>query len=86
MSKPEEQVECVGSLLVHSTDVKELSDAPLGNHGDAKNTIECVGTLVVNSNEVEELSEPTQSSPSVNLKKRATAVGTLLVSVDDESK
>lgn len=83
MSKPEEQVECVGSLLVHSSDVKELADAPLGNHGDVKNTIECVGSLLVESKEVEELSDA--QSPQVNLKKRATAVGTLLVSVDDDN-
>ena len=78
MSKPEDQVECVGSLLVHSSDLQELSEeAALGNKGDAKTTIECVGSLVVPSHDVEELSEA--KSPQVNLQKRVTAVGTLLV-------
>lgn len=85
MSKSEDKVECVGSLLVHTSDVQELSDeAPLGNKGDAKNTIECVGSLVVPSQEVEELSGA--KLPEVNLQKRVTAVGTLLIPNDDAKK
>jgi hypothetical protein len=85
MSKESDQVECVGSLLVHSSDVQELTDeAALGNKGDAKNTIECVGSLVVPSQEVEELNDV--KLPEVNLKKRVTAVGTLLVPSDDDDK
>jgi len=85
MTKPEDQVECVGSLLVHSSDVQELTDeAALGNKGNAKNTVECVGSLVVPSHDVEELSDV--KLPEVNLKKRVTAVGTLLVPTDDDKK
>ena len=48
-----------------------------------KETLECVGTLLVPAHDVQELSDvPSTFSPqaaAVNLKKRGTAVGTLMV-------
>ena len=70
--------ECVGSLLVHQSDMKELSAA--SNHDPA---VECVGSLLVPTNYVKELSDPASPSlPSVNLKQRIS-VGTLLVTPED---
>ena len=79
MSTPaDHQVECVGSLLVPSRDVQELS---LEN----RTTSECVGSLLVDSKDIQELgSSPMMASSftQVNLQKRVT-VGTLLVPPDD---
>ena len=51
-----EAVECVGSLLVHTSDMQELSD---------HNAVQA------------------ELLPAVNLQKRVTAVGTLLVNQND---
>ena len=54
--------ECVGSLLVHQTDVQELSEAPPARDS------ECVGSLLVHQSDMQELSE----SPPSNLARRVT--------------
>jgi hypothetical protein len=61
----DERVECVGSLLVHTSDVKELS---YGNNKPDKD--EMVGSLLVLSRDVQELTgtagiAPQKDSPSV---------------------
>ena len=43
--------ECVGTLLVHASDVQELSTVPTNISRD-----ECVGTLLVHQTDVQELS------------------------------
>jgi hypothetical protein len=70
--------ECVGSLLVHQSDMKELSEAT-ARQGDG---VECVGSLLVHSSDVQELSESSPALPAVNLKQRIS-VGTLLVTSED---
>jgi len=55
--------ECVGSLLVHSSDVQELTNTPSKRTQD-----ECVGTLLVHQTDVQELSDV----PVSNLVRRAT--------------
>lgn len=85
-----DRVECVGSLLVHTSDMKEFgemthTDMP---HIDMPNVnvshdVECVGSLLVATNDVKELADvkmPTVSSP--NIQRRVT-VGTLLVPTED---
>ena len=90
--------ECVGSLLVNTNDMKELSevDATINNnqmtmmHMSAPNLshdVECVGSLVLPTHDIKELSSsgpltPTDGGGSTTLKRRVT-VGTLLVSTDD---
>ena len=78
----EEQVECVGSLLVHSSDLQELSSS-------SSPKTECVGSMLVQSSDMQELSDsspnphfPDMHLPAINLQKRVT-VGTLLVQQDD---
>jgi len=67
--------ECVGSLLVASSDVQELSDVAPPN-------AECVGSMLVDSKDLVELSDaPKPELPG--LQKRATAVGTLFVDRED---
>jgi hypothetical protein len=80
MSK--DPTECIGTLLVHSSDVKELSGIGMTKNHDE---VECVGSLLVHSSDVKELSEKASESffvPTVNLRQRVTA-GTLLVKPDD---
>jgi hypothetical protein len=56
-SKPDE---CVGSLLVHQQDMRELSSKTLtGQH-------EAVGTLLVNPSELKELSSKANTSNDQN--------------------
>lgn len=62
--------ECVGTLLVHQSDLKELSNA------SPKKTDECVGTLLVHSSDVQELSSDRPNE-------RDECVGTLLVHQSD---
>jgi hypothetical protein len=72
--------ECIGTFLVQSSYLKELSGMSK-NHDE----VECVGTLLVHSSDVKELSDRPSDSlslPTVNLSKRVTA-GTLLVMPDD---
>lgn len=57
MEKPtQEKVECVGSLLVHTNDLEELSAAT----PTTKEKVECVGSLLVHTSDLEELSEATK--------------------------
>ena len=46
----DKKVECVGSLLVHQSDMKELAEA------SDKKAGECVGSLLVHAEDVQELS------------------------------
>ena len=74
--------ECFGTLLVHSSDMKEFSERTQNDDGSP---VECVGSLLVHSTDVQELSEKTTipiELPTVNLRQRVTA-GTLLVKPDD---
>ena len=48
----DDKVECVGSLLVHSTDVQELSQM---KEASMKDKVECVGSLLVHSTDMQEL-------------------------------
>ena len=90
--------ECVGSLLVNTSDMKELSevDPPMNNnqmmmHMSAPNLshdVECVGSLVLPTHDIKELSDagpltPTGGTTSTSNLKRRVTVGTLLVSTDD---
>ncbi|KAG7354056.1 hypothetical protein IV203_003412 [Nitzschia inconspicua] len=70
--------ECVGTLLVPSSNLKELSAATNND------VVECVGSLLVHTSDVQELSSMSVAStlPTVNLRQRVTA-GTLLVKSDD---
>lgn len=72
----QDTIESVGTLLVHSKDMQELSSiTPFSD--------ECVGSLLVHQADVQELGEmPTPEVPEVNLKKRVSA-GTLLVPTSD---
>ena len=76
----DEKKECVGSLLVASSDVQELSEVAAAS----KITTECVGSMLVDSQDLKELSEaPAPHLPSGLLQKRDTAVGTLLIHKED---
>lgn len=57
--------ECVGSLLVHSKDVQELSSVPPPS---STSKDECVGSLLVHAKDVQELSDV----PTSNLVRRVT--------------
>jgi hypothetical protein len=72
-----DRTECVGTLLVHSSDLQELSEAIKND-----DPVECVGSLLVHSSNIQELSEGASMLPAVNLRQRVTA-GTLLVKSDD---
>ena len=78
MNNDQQPTECVGSLLVHQSDMKELSAAT------NQDQIECVGSLLVSSSDVQHLSEQSSPSslPAVHLKQRIS-VGTLLVTPED---
>ena len=52
---PEKHKECVGSLVVNSTDVQELSEAPLKIPKAVQPSGEMVGSLLVQSDELKEL-------------------------------
>ena len=67
--------ECVGTLLVHQSDMKELS-AATNNKNEAPK--EAVGSLTVSQSEMQELSESTKEATA-----NKEAVGTLLVSSGD---
>jgi hypothetical protein len=69
-------MECVGTLLVPSSDLKELSQA------NSQEQVECVGSLLVHTSDVQELTDLAPGLPEVNLQKRVT-VGTLLVTQSD---
>ena len=75
MSNPD-RIECVGTLLVHSKDVQELS-VPVPATRD-----ECVGSLLVHQSDVQEVSAAEDPGFAVNLQKRVSA-GTLLVPSSD---
>jgi hypothetical protein len=69
--------EAVGTLLVHQSDMKELSQA------SPREADEAVGTLLVHQSDMKELSSAEKPHlPEVNLTKRVT-VGTLLVTPQD---
>ena len=79
----DEKKECVGSLLVPSSDVQELSEVTTAASSSSKTT-ECVGSMLVDSQDLKELSEaPAPHLPSGLLQKRDTAVGTLLIHKED---
>jgi hypothetical protein len=65
-------VECVGSLLVPTSDVQELSERQAAQ---AKSSSECVGSVIVSSSDMRGVSNLTRRS--------TTAVGTLLVEEKD---
>lgn len=70
-----DEVECVGSLLIPTKEVQELSTSVPATEN------ECVGSLLVHSKDVQEVSTGSPiltKSTLLNLKKRHT-VGTLLV-------
>jgi len=77
--KQEQATECVGSLLVHTSDLQELSEvaAPSIMMLQTRKT-ECVGTMLVDTEDLRELS----AVAAPTLQKRAT-VGTLLVAPED---
>jgi hypothetical protein len=79
MSNLNDKVECVGTLLVHSSDLQGLSGETRRNE-----EVECVGSLLVHSSDVKELSSDRTPVvlPQVNLRSRVT-VGTLLVASND---
>jgi len=81
MKEEEQTSECVGSLLVHSSDLQELSEVAAPSFGK---TTECVGTMLIDTKDVQELSDAPVTMPDVlpTLQKRAT-VGTLFVSRED---
>lgn len=51
---PNSKDECVGSLLIHQSDMKELSSS---SSSSSNNNVECVGSLVVPSKDMQELTE-----------------------------
>lgn len=65
MSNPNEKNECVGSLIVHQSDVQELSEAPPARDSSRD---ECVGSLLVHQSDMQELAE----APVSNLTRRVT--------------
>ena len=64
----DDPVECVGSLLVHTSDVQELSESP----PEPKD--EMVGSLLVSQKDVQELTTEADATATktVNLAKRLT--------------
>ena len=83
-----DRVECVGSLLVHTSDMKEFgelthTDVPhIMPNVNVSHDVECVGSLLVATNDVKELSDVKAPTASPTIKRRVT-VGTLLVNTDD---
>ena len=55
--------ECVGTLLVHQSDLQELSECKTSGTRD-----ECVGSLLVHQSDMQELSD----APPSNLARRVT--------------
>ena len=53
MSNNNDKNECVGTLLVHQSDVKELAEVPPPTHAHD----ECVGSLIVHQSDVQELGD-----------------------------
>jgi len=72
-TKQDHHVECVGSLLVCTTDLQELTDkaAPLKVPKTVRDG-EMVGSLLVPQKDLQELSETAADSPKSNLVKRVT--------------
>jgi len=58
MSDTSKKVECVGSLIVSQSDMKELSEA------SPKKVDEAVGTLFVHSTDLQELSQESPTTPT----------------------
>ena len=80
MEETQGKTECVGSLLVHSSDLQELSTYKTEPEKDPN---VCVGSLIMHVHDVQELDTdhipfPQPSTPVEDLKKR-TAVGSLLL-------
>lgn len=75
-TEKQETVECVGSLLIHSTDVQELTDkaVPVEIPDGMTPSGEMVGSLLVQPSDVQELSEKAAKLPegTSNLVKRVT--------------
>jgi hypothetical protein len=76
MSSPD-KVECVGTLLLHSSDLQEPLSSTRPQASD-----ECVGSLLVHQSDMQELSQEMEPKREMNLQKRVSA-GTLLVSSSD---
>ena len=81
-----DKLECVGSLIVHSQDVRELSGMPTTYTTSSEPNV-CVGSVLLPSHDVQELDSvhmPTTMAAAVSpdvtkdLKKRPTA-GTILL-------
>uniref|UniRef100_A0A7R9W6Y9 Uncharacterized protein n=1 Tax=Pseudictyota dubia TaxID=2749911 RepID=A0A7R9W6Y9_9STRA len=73
MPNQKENLECVGSLVVNSSDVRELT------HSE---NLECVGSLVVPSSDLKELQTRATKALKDELKKDE-CIGTLLVHKSD---
>jgi len=65
--------ECVGTLLVHQSDMQELSKA-----SPSPTQTECVGSLLVASNDMKELSEAPASPASPENSKNTKTTPTLV--------